>query len=190
MKTDGQTPKGSDTVRWLKSIFSPGNNTSQAAAVNAAAVTEGKTPKASRTGKTVLVVDDDLVFLKAATMKLDSEGYDVITAMEGAEAIEMARKSKPDLLVLDVNLKRDVAGVPWDGFSVIAWLQRFDDTKDIPVVIATGGDSSTYTKKAFSSGASAFFHKRMDPQVLITLVSRSLQRPRLVATGRDTNFQI
>ena len=138
----------------------------------------------------MLVVDDDPVFLKAASMRLQSEGYDVITASEGSEAIQIARRNKPDILVLDIELTRDVAGVPWDGFTVISWLQRFDDLKNIPVVMATGGDPAKYTKKAFSSGASAFFHKRMDTQMLITLVSRILQYPRLATAGPDTSFQI
>lgn len=178
-------------MRWLKTMFSLGKNKSQDDAATLAAATEVKSPKFPRNGKTVLVVDDDPVFLKAASMKLDSEGYEVITALEGSEAIQTARKSKPDILVLDVNLTRDVSGVPWDGFSVIAWLRRFDDLKNIPVVIATSGDPASYTKKAFSAGASAFFHKRMDPRLLITLVSRSLKQPRLAAAASlDTNFHI
>jgi CheY-like chemotaxis protein len=190
MKTENQTATGSETVRWLRSIFSPGKTKTQAEAEYPTVATEVKTSKSPRNGKTVLVVDDDPVFLKAASMKLDAEGYEVATALEGAEAIQIARKTKPDLLVLDLNLTRDVAGVPWDGFTVMAWLRRFDDLKNIPVVIATGGDPASYTKKAFSAGASAFFHKRMDPRLLITLVSRSLQQPRLATAGLDTNFQI
>ena len=189
MKTENQTEHGSNTVRWLRSLFSPDKNNSQAEA----AVPEDvgvKTVKSPRNGKTVLVVDDDPVFLKAASMKLNAEGYEVITALEGAEAIQTARKTKPDILVLDVNLTCDVAGVPWNGFSVIAWLRRFDDLKAIPVVIATNGDPASYTKKAFSAGASAFFHKRMDSRLLIAMVGRSLKQPQLASAGVDTNFNI
>ncbi len=189
MKTESQTVKESGTVRWLKSIFSVGNK-SQVEASKSAAATDAKLLKVPQNGNTVLLVDDDPVFLKATSMKLESEGYKVITALEGAEAIQTARKNKPDLLVLDVNLTRDVSGVPWDGFTVIAWLRRFEDLKNIPVVIATSGDPANYTKKAFSAGASAFFHKRMDPRLLMTLVSRSLQQPRLATPGFDGNFQI
>lgn len=190
MKTENQTRNESDTVRWLKSIFSTDKNKSQADTANLTGATEVKKSKSPRNGKKVLVVDDDPVFLKAASMKLDAEGYEVITALEGSEAIQTARKSKPDILVLDVNLTRDVSGVVWDGFSVMAWMQRFDDLKNIPVVIATSGDPASYTKKAFSAGASAFFHKRLDPRLLITMVSRSLQQPRLAAAGSDATFQI
>ncbi len=190
MKTENQTRNESDTVRWLKSIFSTDKNKSQADTANLTGATEVKKSKSPRNGKKVLVVDDDPVFLKAASMKLDAEGYEVITALEGSEAIQTARKSKPDILVLEVNLTRDVSGVVWDGFSVMAWMQRFDDLKNIPVVIATSGDPASYTKKAFSAGASAFFHKRLDPRLLITMVSRSLQQPRLAAAGSDATFQI
>lgn len=190
MKTENQTQYGSNTVRWLKSIFSSGKTKSQPAVSDHTEATDVKTPKSPRNGKTVLVVDDDPVFLKATSMKLDAEGYEVVTALEGAEAIQTARKTKPDLLVLDVNLTRDVAGVPWDGFTVISWLRRFHDLKNIPVVIATSGDPGSHTKKAFSAGASAFFHKRMDPRLLIAMVSRSIQQPRLATAVPDTSFQI
>ncbi len=190
MNTESQTKSGSDTIRWLKSIFSASKNDSQASAACPVAETAENPTKPPRKEKTILVVDDDPVFLKAASMRLQSEGYDVITASEGAEAIQIARRNKPHALVLDVELTRDVAGVPWDGFSVMSWMQRFDDLKNIPVVMATGGDPVRYIKKAFSSGASAFFHKRMDPRLLISLVGRSLQHPRLADTGLDTSFQI
>jgi CheY-like chemotaxis protein len=190
MKTNCETKNGSETVRWLKSIFVSSKNRPHAAAACPDVDPVEISQPVPRKQKTVLVVDDDPVFLKATSMKLESEGYDVITASEGAEAIQTARRNKPDVLVLDVELTRDVAGVPWDGFSVISWLRRFEDLKDIPVVMATGGDAATYTRKAFSSGASAFFHKCMDPQMLVTLVSRSLQHPRLAVAGSDTSFQI
>lgn len=190
MKTDSQTKSGSDTMRWLKSFFAAAETNSQSDTACSNAETTAKLPQAPRKDKTVLVVDDDPVFLKAVSMRLKSEGYDVITASEGSEAIQIARRNKPDVLVLDIELTRDVAGVPWDGFTVISWLKRFDDLKNIPIVMATAGDAAKYTKKAFSTGASAFFHKRMDPQMLLALISRSLQHPRLAAGGLDTNFQI
>jgi CheY-like chemotaxis protein len=190
MKTENQSQTEGGTLRWLKSIFSSGKNQSHTDEVNLAAAIEVKTPKSPRMGKTVLVVDDDPVFLKVTTMKLESEGYEVITASEGAVAIQAARKNKPDILVLDLNLTCDVSGVPWDGFSVIAWLRRFDDLKSIPVVIATSGDPANYTKKALNAGAIGFFQKRMDPGLLITLVSRSLQHPRLGTAGANASLQI
>lgn len=190
MKTDSEANLGNATVRWLKSFFTSGATHSLPDKANHVVAPSENTPSAPRKNKKVLVVDDDPVFLKAASMRLESEGYDVVTASEGSDAIQIARQTIPDVLVLDVELTRDVAGVPWDGFSVIEWLRRFDDLKSIPVVMTSGSDPAKYTKKAFVAGASAFFHKRMAPSMLITLVSRSLRHPGLVTPGVNANFQI
>ena len=94
MKTDCQTKNGSDTIRWLKSIFSAPKNNLQADTACPVADPAEKTSPVSRKQKTVLVVDDDAVFLKAVSMRLESEGYDVITAKEGSEAIQIARRAR------------------------------------------------------------------------------------------------
>src|SRR5688572_23111865 len=107
----------------------------------------------------VLVVDDDPLFLKLAATHLETDGYDVQTAKDGCEAIESVRKNKPHLVVLDVNLPQDFSGVPWDGFRVIEWLNRFEHLKNTPVVMMTSGDPSKYAREAIRAGATAFFHK-------------------------------
>ncbi len=141
--------------------------------------------------QTVLVVDDDPLFLKIASTQLEDEGFTVITAKDGCEAIEIARKQHPNLLVLDVNLPQDVSGVPWDGFRVISWMQRFDSMKDIPVVMTSAGDPAANTRLALNSGATAFFHKRMNQSHLLTLVNHTLLRRRpATAKPGDSSFQI
>src|SRR5438874_2019644 len=54
-------------------------------------------------GKTILVVDDDPVTLKAISMKLSSAGYAVCPAVDGAEAISIVRRQKPELILMDIN---------------------------------------------------------------------------------------
>lgn len=186
MNTNNPTNKEGNTTRWIKNMFARAAKNPDVAQPS----TTKKNTATPRKEKTVLVVDDDHVFLKAATMRLESEGYDVITATEGSDAIQQARKNKPDLMVLDVELTRDVAGVPWDGFQVIEWMQRFDNLKNIPVVIASCGDASKYARKAFKSGATGFFHKSMDAEYLPKLVDYSLAHPRLVTAGTEVSFQI
>src|SRR4051812_17745709 len=67
-----------------------------------AAVQEPQASKAE-SGKKVLIVDDDAVVLKAASMKLKSEGYGVITAVDGASAMAAVRQSSPDVILLDIE---------------------------------------------------------------------------------------
>ncbi|HKI70408.1 MAG TPA: response regulator, partial [Verrucomicrobiae bacterium] len=93
--------------------------------------------------KKILVVDDDTVVLKAFTFKLTSKGYDVLTALEGAEAVSVVRRAKPDLILLDVSFPPDVGsggGVVWDGFKIMDWLRRVDEAATIPIIMITGGD--------------------------------------------------
>lgn len=190
MKTTTQTEVKSDTIRWLKSLFSL-----TAKPMPAAETSATPAPKAvPASGQTILVVDDDPVFLKATAMKFESNGYTVLTARDGSAAIQAARRQKPNLLVLDINLCPDVASggsVPWDGFRIMAWLRRFDDFKTTPVVMASIGDPVQHTREAIRAGAAAFFHKQMNPNQLLAIVGDTLTRSGIVrAPALESNFQI
>jgi chemosensory pili system protein ChpA (sensor histidine kinase/response regulator) len=186
MKTSGTAPDQASQTNWFTKFFSK-PTTETSAPVSASE----PTPKKPANGQTVLVVDDDPLFLKIAATRLETDGYTVIMAKDGSEAIEAVRKQKPNLVVLDVNLPQDFAGVPWDGFRVIQWLKRFESLKHIPVVMVTSGDPSKHAREAIRAGATAFFHKRMDQSHLITMVKQTLLRRKpALAAGLDTNFSI
>jgi len=90
--------------------------------------------------KKILVVDDSPIILKTMTMKLKSQGYEVLTAEDGSKAVSTARRERPDLILLDITFPPDVAhggGVAWDGFLIMDWLKRMDEAKDIPIFIIT-----------------------------------------------------
>lgn len=133
-------------------------------------------PELFRRKGTILVVDDDPVFVKAVEGLLKAECYQVLTATNGADAMTLVREKRPNAIVVDVNLPQDVSGVPWDGYRITSWLQRFDDWKDIPVVVVSGSDPRVCTRTAIESGATAFFHKQMASEHLLTLVKRALLR--------------
>ncbi|MFO1514202.1 MAG: response regulator [Verrucomicrobiota bacterium] len=197
MKEASTTTKP-DTLRWVRNLFrlppieaKPATTDTKSMVMPAAE--PAPAPTAKRKDKTVLVVDDDPLFLKLTSARLQADGYDVITAVDGGEAIQAARRKKPNLVVLDVNLPQDVTGVPWDGMRLITWMKRFDDLKSIPVVMVTAGDPTKYTRLAIGAGATAFFHKRMDPTHLLTMVSHTLARKGSSGkpvTSPEANFQI
>ena len=185
----------STTFNWVRNLFHlepiSTHTDSKSMAMPAATPAGSEAPAAKRRGKTVLVVDDDPLFLKITSVRLQADGYDVITAVDGGEAIQAARRKKPNVVVMDVNLPQDVTGVPWDGMRLITWMKRFDDLKNIPVVMVTASDPSKYTKLAIGAGATAFFHKRMDPAHLLTLVSHTLARKcGTPVANLEANFQI
>ena len=125
----------------------------------------------------ILVVDDNMVVVKALSMKLTASGYDVLTAEDGSSAVAVARKERPDLIVLDISFPPDVGhggGVPWDGFLIMGWLRRLEEAKNIPIIIITGGDAAKYQKKALDSGAVDFFQKPVDNEELLAAIRKAL----------------
>ncbi|MGC3958211.1 MAG: response regulator [Verrucomicrobiota bacterium] len=168
---------------WFRRIF-----TKPARPIDVAAEAPApEMPKKPARNQTILVVDDDPLFLKLVGSQLELEGFTVLTATDGCTAIEIVRMQQPHLLILDVNLPQDVSGVPWNGYRVVSWMQRFDSMKHIPVVVTSSGDPATVTRQALNSGATAFFHKRMHQSHLLTLVNHALLRRRpTVVKSYDT----
>lgn len=124
--------------------------------------------------KKILIVDDDAVVIKALSMKLAGRGFQVVTAMDGTEGVKAARKEKPDLIVLDVSLPSDVTGVPWDGFRIVEWLRRMDETLKTPIIIITGGDPDKFKGRSEAIGAVAFFQKPVDNDELLKVINKTL----------------
>lgn len=127
--------------------------------------------------KKILVVDDNEIIVKTITVKLKSAGFQVFTALEGAEAVAVVRKQKPDLIVLDISFPPDVAGVPWDGFRIMDWLHRVDESKKIPIIVITGGTGPKDKEQAMSAGAVGFLPKPIDHDELLKLVRAALGAP-------------
>ncbi len=126
--------------------------------------------------KKILIVDDSAVIVKTLSMKLTANGYDVVTAEDGASAVSAIRRENPDLLLLDISFPPDVAhggGVPWDGFLIMEWLRRLEETKGIPVFIITGTDTEKFKTRALALGATNFFPKPVDSNQLLEAIHRA-----------------
>ncbi|HEY5298429.1 MAG TPA: response regulator [Verrucomicrobiae bacterium] len=124
--------------------------------------------------KKILVVDDNEIILKTISLKLQGAGYQVITALDGSEAVAAARKDSPDLILLDISFPPDVGGVEWDGFRIMEWFHRLESAKKIPVIIITGGEDSKNKERAVTSGAVAFFNKPIDHDDLLKVIRATL----------------
>ena len=111
--------------------------------------------------KTILIADDDLGHLTAMKVRLESEGYTVISTQDAYQAVEQALKSKPDLLILDINMP---AG---SGFSVQKRLDNIPELADTPVIYVTGEDPDHVDSIAGDIGAFAVLYKPFDSSALI-----------------------
>jgi two-component system, cell cycle response regulator DivK len=126
--------------------------------------------------RTILVVDDNNVVLKAFELKLKALGFKVLTATDGSGAVSLARQDRPDLIVLDINFPPEVSstGLQWDGFNIMEWMRRFREVAEIPVIVITSGDPAKYKARAMASGASAFFQKPINHEEFLIAVRRIL----------------
>jgi len=124
--------------------------------------------------KKILVVDDNAVVIKTITLKLQGAGYQVIAAMDGAEAVALARTENPDLILLDISFPTDVGGVPWDGFRIMEWFPRLESARKIPVIVITGSEEPKTKERATAAGAVAFFQKPLEHDYLLKVVRATL----------------
>ncbi len=120
--------------------------------------------------KRILVADDNKVILKAVTMVLRANGYEVVTATDGSAVVKFVDQEKPDLILLDILFPPDIGGISWDGFAIMRWLRNMSGAKDVPVIIISGTDPEKYRERCLSAGAVAFLHKPLDMGELIAAI--------------------
>jgi CheY-like chemotaxis protein len=125
--------------------------------------------------KKILIVDDDAVILRTTSFKLRSQGYAVVTAIDGASAIQAVRREKPNLILLDLSFPPDNT-VAWDGFGIITWLRRLEKTRNVPVVIITSSDPARYKQRLMDAGALAFISKPIEHEGLFTVIKHALSQ--------------
>jgi two-component system, sensor histidine kinase and response regulator len=118
--------------------------------------------------KTVLLIDDDNVFLLSVGVRLKSMGYTVCTAKDAASAISVVRKTSPDVIVLDVSLP---AG---DGFLVAERLQTLISSATTPIIFVTASEKHGLRERAMKLGAVAFMTKPFDATTLADAIESAL----------------
>jgi len=120
--------------------------------------------------KIVLVVDDNAVVLKTISLALKRHDFEVVTALDGSEAVGAVRREKPDVIVLDLSFPPSFGAVEWDGFRIMQWLKRIEEAKNVPFIIITGGEAAKYKDRALKEGAAAFFQKPVNNDDLVAAI--------------------
>jgi CheY-like chemotaxis protein/phosphoribosyl 1,2-cyclic phosphodiesterase len=123
---------------------------------------------------TILVADDDPDVMAVLVETLEPEGYRVLTAVDGEAALELARKERPDILVLDWMMP----GL--DGLSVCRALRESDDARlaRVPVVLITGRADAQDTAAGFTAGVTDYLTKPFKPTHLLARLQSWLMRAR------------
>lgn len=104
-------------------------------------------------GKEILLVEDDKFLRELLARKLRNEGFEVLEAIDGNEAIELAKSKKPILILLDLILPGK------DGFEVLSEIKKEPETKEIPVLILSNLGQREEIEKGLKLGAFDYFVK-------------------------------
>ena len=119
--------------------------------------------------KKILVVDDEPDTVKLLSIRLKSNGYDVISVLDGTACLEKAVEEKPDLIILDILMPKI------NGYEVCKCLKERDDTKDIPVIMLTAKDSDTDRIIGRVIGANYYITKPFESEVLLVKIKELLK---------------
>lgn len=118
--------------------------------------------------KRILIVDDDQDLLLGLGLRLRSHGYEVATATDTYTAITVARKERPDLVILDLGLP---AG---EGFLVMERLRGISDLALVPVIVLSARDPIGNRDRTHRLGARAYFKKPADNSLLLDAIEDAL----------------
>jgi DNA-binding response OmpR family regulator len=121
-------------------------------------------------GKTVLVADDDRDVLALVRLRLERDGLRVVTASDGAEALELARAERPDLCILDVMMPK------LGGLEVLRRLREDPETATTRVILLTARSADAQVDEGFEGGADDYVIKPFSPQELRHRVRAQLGR--------------
>lgn len=119
--------------------------------------------------KRILVVDDEADLVEMLKMRLEANNYEVMFAYDGQEALDKARKEKPDLIILDLMLPK------MDGYKVCRMLKFDEKYKKIPIILFTARAQESDQKMGKEVGADAYVTKPFEPKVLLGKIEELLK---------------
>jgi len=116
----------------------------------------------------ILVADDDADILALVQVVLQSAGYDVVAANDGARALEAALAERPSLCVLDVMMPE------LDGLEVTRRLRATEGLETLPIILLTARVADADVSEGYEAGATEYLHKPFSPQELRDRVAAAL----------------
>jgi two-component system alkaline phosphatase synthesis response regulator PhoP len=114
----------------------------------------------------ILVVDDEPYMLRFIQILLERDGYEMIKAGNGREAVEVAMRENPQLLIMDAMMPK------MDGLTALRLLKQEPATRSIPVIMLTANPHKFSREEAESSGATIFLTKPFSPTQLLAEIRR------------------
>jgi CheY-like chemotaxis protein len=119
----------------------------------------------------ILVVDDDPLMHWVTQRYLERAGFEMLSAKNGIEALDLAHRERPQLIILDVRMTE------MDGLAVLRKLKESEATRSIPVIMVTVSSDHLTKLKSESSGAAGFVTKPFQPAQLLAEIRSLIPEP-------------
>jgi chemosensory pili system protein ChpA (sensor histidine kinase/response regulator) len=131
-------------------------------------------PAPATLGSTIMVVDDSLTVRRVSQRLLEREGYRVVLAKDGQDALEQIQEARPDLMLVDIEMPR------MDGFDLTRNVRGDERTRDIPIIMITSRSADKHRNYAMQLGVNAYFGKPFQEPVLLGAIEGLLADQRRV----------
>ena len=116
----------------------------------------------------ILVVDDEIYIVHILDFSLGMEGYEVVTALDGEEALRKVKECKPDLIVLDIMMPK------MDGYETCKIIKNDEETKDIPIILLSAKGRNVDMQTGYDAGADDYITKPFSPRKLVDRINSML----------------
>ena len=117
---------------------------------------------------TILVVDDSVTVRKVTSRFLERQGFNVVVAKDGIDAIDILQDTTPDMILLDIEMPR------MDGFEVATQVRHSKQLKHIPIIMITSRTGEKHRERAFEIGVNDYMGKPFQEQELLNKIQRIL----------------
>jgi chemosensory pili system protein ChpA (sensor histidine kinase/response regulator) len=119
--------------------------------------------------RTIMVVDDSITIRKVTARMLERNGVNVLLAKDGIDATNQLIDTKPDLMLLDIEMPR------MDGFELATYIRNDDRLKDLPIIMITSRTGEKHKEKAMEIGVNQYLGKPYQEEELLKHINKILQ---------------
>ena len=118
--------------------------------------------------KRILVVEDEEKNRYLLTFILEKNGIEVVTANDGLEGVEAARKQRVDMVIMDIKMPR------MDGYEATGRIRKLEGYQSVPIIALTSYAMAEDKKKAFDAGCDGYISKPINPETFMAEIEKYL----------------
>jgi two-component system alkaline phosphatase synthesis response regulator PhoP len=128
----------------------------------------------------IVIADDDPTIISLVSLRLGLARFEVLSATNGREALDLIRKSEPLAVILDVRMPE------WDGLAALDRIKSDPDISNLPVLMLSGERDSQTVMSAMGAGASDYIVKPFNPDRLLERVNRMVKSSAMVWSSEQS----